>query len=43
MKKSDFTNDKIIELVEKDIELKKGICHNGIASVIRFVGKYSNL
>jgi hypothetical protein len=39
MKKSDFTNNKIIELVEKDIELKEWLYHNGITSVIRFVGK----
>jgi 2-polyprenyl-3-methyl-5-hydroxy-6-metoxy-1,4-benzoquinol methylase len=37
--KSDFANYKIIELVEKEIELSEGLFHNGPGSVIRFVGK----
>jgi hypothetical protein len=36
---SDFPNFEIIELEEKQIELKEGDFHNGIGSVIRFVGK----
>ena len=37
--KSDFENYEIIELVEKEIELSEGLFHNGIGSVIRFVGR----
>jgi 2-polyprenyl-3-methyl-5-hydroxy-6-metoxy-1,4-benzoquinol methylase len=37
--KSDFDNYEIIELVEKEIELNEGLFHNGIGSVIRFVGR----
>ncbi|MEP6583760.1 MAG: class I SAM-dependent methyltransferase [Ginsengibacter sp.] len=37
--KSDFANYEIIELEEKEIELSEGLFHNGIASVIRFVGR----
>jgi ubiquinone/menaquinone biosynthesis C-methylase UbiE len=37
--KSDFPNYEIIELVEKEIELNEGLYHNGIGSVIRFVGR----
>lgn len=37
--KSDFLNYEIIELVEKEIELNEGLYHNGIGSVIRFVGR----
>jgi ubiquinone/menaquinone biosynthesis C-methylase UbiE len=37
--KSDFPDYEIIELVEQDIELKEGIYHNGIGSVIRFIGR----
>ncbi|MDH4091737.1 MAG: class I SAM-dependent methyltransferase [Cyclobacteriaceae bacterium] len=37
--KSDFANYEIIELVEKEIELKEGLFHNGKGSVIRFVGR----
>lgn len=36
---SDFSNYKIIELVEKEIELSEGLYHNGIGSVIRFTGQ----
>ena len=37
--KSDFSNYEIIELEEKEIELKEGLFHNGQGSVIRFVGR----
>ena len=37
--KSYFNNFTIIELVEQEIELKEGNYHNGIGSVIRFVGR----
>ena len=37
--KSDFSNYEIIELQEKEIELKEGIYHNGLGSVIRFTGR----
>jgi 2-polyprenyl-3-methyl-5-hydroxy-6-metoxy-1,4-benzoquinol methylase len=37
--KSDFPNYEIIELVEQEIELNEGLYHNGIGSVIRFVGR----
>lgn len=37
--KSDFDNYEIIELEEKEIELKEGVFHNGEGSVIRFVGR----
>lgn len=37
--KADFPNYEIIELVEKEIELNEGLFHNGIGSVIRFVGR----
>ncbi len=37
--KSDFSNYDIIELEEKEIELKEGLFHNGKGSVIRFVGR----
>jgi len=37
--KSDFPNYTFVELVEKDIELNEGLYHNGIGSVIRFVGQ----
>jgi hypothetical protein len=37
--KSDFNNYEIIELEEKEIELKEGLFHNGKGSVIRFVGR----
>ena len=40
--KSDFPNYEIIELVEQDIELNEGTYHNGIGSVIRFVGRKMN-
>ena len=36
---NDFPNYDIIELVEKEIELREGLFHNGTGSVIRFVGK----
>ncbi|WP_026730248.1 class I SAM-dependent methyltransferase [Flavobacterium denitrificans] len=37
--KADFPNYEIIELEEKEIELKEGLFHNGTGSVIRFVGR----
>ena len=37
--RSDFANYEIIELVEQEIELNEGLFHNGIGSVIRFVGR----
>ena len=39
--RSDFNNYEILELEEKEIELKEGLFHNGKGSVIRFVGKKS--
>jgi SAM-dependent methyltransferase len=36
---NDFSNYEIIILEEKEIELQEGIYHNGIGSVIRFVGR----
>lgn len=36
--RKDFPNFEIKVLEEKEIELKEGNCHNGIASVIRFIG-----
>ncbi|WP_163518318.1 class I SAM-dependent methyltransferase [Gelidibacter japonicus] len=37
--KDTFNNFEIIELEEAQIELKEGSFHNGIARVIRFIGK----
>ena len=37
--KSDFEGFEIIELEEQEIQLQEGLYHNGIGSVIRFVGK----
>lgn len=37
--KADFPNYEIIELLEQEIELNEGLYHNGIGSVIRFVGR----
>jgi SAM-dependent methyltransferase len=37
--RSDFANYDIIELEEKEIELSEGLFHNGLGSVIRFVGR----
>ncbi len=36
--KSDFANYEVVELEEKEIELNEGVFHNGLGSVIRFVG-----
>lgn len=36
---ADFANYDIIELEEKEIELQEGLFHNGVGSVIRFVGQ----
>lgn len=41
--KSDFDKYEIIELEEKEIELKEGLFHNGEGSVIRFVGRKNKL
>ncbi|MCY0977243.1 class I SAM-dependent methyltransferase [Chryseobacterium wangxinyae] len=37
--RSDFPNYEIIELSELEIELSEGLYHNGVGSVIRFVGR----
>jgi SAM-dependent methyltransferase len=37
--KSDFSNFDILLLEEKEVELNEGLYHNGIGSVIRFVGR----
>lgn len=37
--KNDFPDFEIIQLEETEVELSEGIYHNGIGSVIRFVGK----
>ena len=37
--KSDFENYRIIELVEKEVELNEGTYHVGKGSVVRFVGR----
>jgi SAM-dependent methyltransferase len=37
--KSDFSNYDIIELEEKEVELKEGIYHVGQSAVVRFVGR----
>lgn len=37
--RSDFENYEIIELAEEEIELSEGLYHNGVGSVIRFVGR----
>ena len=34
-----FPDYEIIELIETEIELQEGICHNGTGSVIRFLGR----
>ncbi|OXA87306.1 class I SAM-dependent methyltransferase [Flavobacterium hercynium] len=36
---ADFNNFEIIILEEKEIELNEGLFHNGLGSVIRFVGR----
>ena len=35
----DFAGYEVEELVEKEIELNEGVFHNGLGSVIRYVGK----
>jgi hypothetical protein len=35
----DFPNCEVLELAEVETELSEGEYHNGIAKVIRFVGK----
>lgn len=37
--KFDFSNYDFEELVEKEVELSEGLYHNGLGSVIRFVGR----
>ncbi len=37
--KADFHDYEIIELVEREIELKEGAFHDGVGSVIRFLGR----
>lgn len=37
--RSDFSNYEFIELEEREIFLKEGTFHNGVGSVIRFVGR----
>jgi len=37
--KADFPDYEIIQLEEKEIELKEGLYHNGRGSVIRFTGR----
>jgi SAM-dependent methyltransferase len=37
--KSDFSNYEISELEEIEIQLNEGLYHNGLGSVIRFVGR----
>lgn len=37
--KNDFPNYEVIVLEEKEIELQEGLYHNGLGSVIRFVGR----
>lgn len=36
---SDFKDYEIIELAETEVELNEGLYHNGVGSVIRFVGR----
>ena len=35
----DFPNYEMLQLEEKQIELREGLFHNGIGSVVRFVGR----
>ena len=37
--RTDFENYEILVLEEKEIELNEGLFHNGLGSVIRFVGR----
>lgn len=37
--KNDFPNYEVLVLEEKEIELHEGLYHNGLGSVIRFVGR----
>ncbi|HRX93043.1 MAG TPA: class I SAM-dependent methyltransferase [Chitinophagaceae bacterium] len=37
--KADFANYEILELAETELELKEGKYHDGLASVIRFIGR----
>ena len=40
--KGDFPNFEIIALEEAEVNLKEGLYHNGIAKVIRFIGRKKN-
>ena len=37
--KADFEGYEVLELEEKEVELSEGLFHNGVGSVIRFVGR----
>ncbi|WP_029275838.1 class I SAM-dependent methyltransferase [Pedobacter borealis] len=37
--RTDFENYEILALEEKEIELNEGLFHNGLGSVIRFIGR----
>ena len=37
--RTDFENYEVLALEEKEIELNEGLFHNGLGSVIRFVGR----
>lgn len=37
--KSYFPNYEILELIEQEVELHEGLYHNGIGSVVRFLGR----
>ncbi|WP_345954602.1 hypothetical protein [Mucilaginibacter sp. PAMB04168] len=36
---ADFANYEVIELEELEVDLHEGLYHNGLGSVIRFVGR----
>lgn len=40
--KGDFPNFEIVVLEEAEVNLKEGLYHNGIAKVIRFIGRKKN-
>ena len=37
--KSDFNDCEVLELAEKEVTLNEGLYHNGLGSVVRFVGR----
>jgi SAM-dependent methyltransferase len=37
--RADFADYEVLQLEEKEIELNEGVFHNGLGSVIRFVGR----